>query len=171
MINTLVFSAVLIPSVIFGGLFAVPWIERKLTGDDRDHHLLDRPRDVPNRTAIGAASIVAVGVLFLGGSQDVIADTFNLSVGRVTTVLQVLFIIAPPITWYVTRRSCISLAQRQGPDRTERRVPIVRGAGGGYEEVEFDDDWMDAGGAAPGHFDHTTAVGGVRRTRSDEVRP
>jgi hypothetical protein len=71
----------------------------------------------------------------------------------------------------VTRRSCISLAERPGPDRTERRVPIARDGGGGYDEPEFDDDWMDAGGAAPGHFDQTTAASGVRGTRSDEVRP
>ena len=163
MINTLVFSAVLIPSLIFGGLFAVPWLERKLTGDDRDHHLLDRPRDVPNRTAVGAASIVAVGILFIAGGQDVIADTFNLSVGRVTTVLQVLFLVAPPITWYVTRRSCISLAERPGPDRTERRVPIARNAGGGYDEVEFDDP-----SGPPGPVDGRTARIGAGGT---EVLP
>ena len=63
------------------------------------------------------------------------------------------------------------LSERPGPDRTERRVPIVRDAGGGYEEPEFDDDWMDAGGAALGHFDHTSAAGGVRGTRSEDAQP
>ena len=57
MINNLVFSAMLIPGVIFGGLFLVPWIERRLTGDTAEHHLLDRPRDAPGRTATGAAAI------------------------------------------------------------------------------------------------------------------
>src|SRR5215213_3547582 len=68
MINNLVFSAMLIPGVIFGAL--APWIERRLTGDGRDHHLLDRPRDAPRRTALGVASTTFVAVLFLGGSQD-----------------------------------------------------------------------------------------------------
>ena len=51
MINNLVFSAVLIPGMIFTGLLLVPWIERRLSRDDREHHLLDRPRDDPHRTA------------------------------------------------------------------------------------------------------------------------
>src|SRR5215216_4514332 len=56
MINNLVFSAVLVPGVIFSGLIVVPWIERHFTKDDREHHLLDRPRDAPHRTAAGVAS-------------------------------------------------------------------------------------------------------------------
>ncbi|MGB0114012.1 MAG: ubiquinol-cytochrome c reductase cytochrome b subunit [Ilumatobacteraceae bacterium] len=167
MINNLVFSAVLIPGLIFGGLFAVPLIERLLTKDDRDHHLLDRPRDAPNRTAIGAASITAVAILFIAGGQDVIADTFDVSVGHVTTVLQISFLVAPPVAWYLTRRSCLALQERPGPDRTERRVPIARTGGGGYTEPEVDDDWMDSGGAAPGHFDHTTAADDVRGPATD----
>ena len=97
----------------------MPWIERRLTGDTAEHHLLDRPRDAADRTAIGVASIAAVTILFLGGGQDVIADTLHMPVGRVTHVLQVLFLIAPPITWYVTRRSCLALAAsaRRRPHR------------------------------------------------------
>ena len=96
MINNLVYSGVLIPGVIFGALFVVPWIERSLTGDDAEHHLLDRPRDAPGRTAAGAAAITFVAVLFLGGSQDVIAGTFNISIETVTTVLQVAAVVGPP---------------------------------------------------------------------------
>ena len=55
MINNLVYSAMLVPGVIFTGLLVVPWIERRFTKDDREHHLLDRPRDAPHRTAAGAA--------------------------------------------------------------------------------------------------------------------
>jgi ubiquinol-cytochrome c reductase cytochrome b subunit len=165
MINNLVFSGVLVPGVIFGGLFAVPWLDRRLTGDLGDHHLLDRPRDAANRTAIGVASIVAVAVLFLGGAQDVIADTLDIGVGRINTVLQVLFLVAPPIAFVITRRSCLALQHRPPPDRTERRVPVERSAAGGYEEPEDGADWMDSGGAAPGHFDDITAPERVRGGR------
>ncbi len=165
MINNLVFSGVVVPGLIFGGLFAVPWLERRLTGDGGDHHLLDRPRDAANRTAFGVASITAVTVLFLGGAQDVIAGTLNMRVGQITTILQILFVIAPPIAFVVTRRSCRALQQRPPPDRTERRVPVERTADGGYDEPEHDADWMDAGGAAPGHFDDITEPGRVRGVR------
>ena len=88
MINNLVYSGVIIPGSS-SGLLVVPWIERRFTKDDREHHLLDRPRDAPHRTAAGVAAITFVAVLFLGGSQDVIAGTFDVSIGHVTTILQI----------------------------------------------------------------------------------
>lgn len=136
MINNLVFSAVLIPGLIFTGLLVVPWIERRFSHDDREHHLLDRPRDAPHRTAAGAAAISFVAVLFLGGSQDVIAGTLDISIGTVTTFLQVSAIIAPPIVYYVAYQLCYVLARRPGPERTERAGAVVRDAGGGYHDVE-----------------------------------
>jgi ubiquinol-cytochrome c reductase cytochrome b subunit len=135
-INNIFYSGVVIPSLIFGGLFAVPWIERFLTGDTADHHLLDRPRDAAQRTAIGAASITAITVLFVGGAQDVVADTLQMPVGRVTLVLQVLFLVAPPAAWYVTRRSCLALQIRSGPDHTERTKEFVRTPTGGYADAD-----------------------------------
>ncbi len=167
-INNIVYSGILVPTLIFGGLYAVPTIERRLTGDTADHHLLDRPRDAPNRTAIGAASITAVSVLFLGGAQDVIAKTLEVSVGHVTSVLQVSFLVAPPIAFYATRRTCVALRDRPGPERTERRVPVERTADGGYRvPASAAEDWMTAGGAAPGHFDAITGEGAVRGARSE----
>ncbi|WP_420452149.1 cytochrome b [Ilumatobacter sp.] len=167
-VNNIVLSGVVVPGLIFGGLYAVPWIERRLTGDDRDHHLLDRPRDAPNRTAIGVASTMFVAVLFLGGAQDVVAATLNVSVGNVTAFLQLCLLLAPPIAFVVTRRACTSLRDRPGPERTERRVPVARTASGGYEVPDDDaEDWMTAGGAAPGHFDEISERDSVRGPRSD----
>lgn len=167
-VNNVIFSGVVVPGAIFGGLYAVPLIERRLTGDDDEHHLLDRPRDAPNRTAAGVAATTFVTVLFLAGAQDVIATTLDVSVGHVTTALQFATLFAPPIAFVVTRRACLALAARPGPERTERRVPVERTASGGYkipdDEVE---DWMLAGGAAPGHFDEITDHGSVRGRHSD----
>ena len=139
MINNLVFSAVLIPGIIFTGLLLVPWIERRFSRDDREHHLLDRPRDNPHRTAAGAASIAFVAVLFLGGSQDVIAGALNVAIGHVTAFLQFAALLAPPITYVVTLRVCRTLAARPGPERTERAGGVERDAGGGYHEIHETD--------------------------------
>lgn len=135
-INNLVYSAMLVPGVIFAGLLLVPWIERRFTHDDREHHLLDRPRDAPHRTAAGAAAITFVAVLFLGGSQDVIAGTLDVSIGHVTTFLQFAAILLPPIVYAGTWRLCRALARRPGPARTERAGGVVRDAGGGYHEAD-----------------------------------
>ncbi len=99
-INNIFYSGVVLPTLIFAPLFAVPWIERFCTGDSSEHHLLDRPRDAANRTAIGVGSITAVTVLFLGGAQDVIANTLEMPIATVTRVLQGLFLIAPPIAFW-----------------------------------------------------------------------
>ena len=148
MINNVVYSGVIIPGLIFTSLLAVPWIERWLTGDDNDHHLLDRPRDAAGRTATGVACLTVVALLFLGGSQDVIAGTFNISIGHVTTILQISLLVAPPIAWYVTWRLCGTLAGRPSPERTERAGVVVRdrrgGFHGGHEEPEVDGEQAHA---------------------------
>jgi ubiquinol-cytochrome c reductase cytochrome b subunit len=135
MINNLVYSAVLIPGLIFTGLLLVPWIERRFTKDDGEHHLLDRPRDAPHRTAAGAAAITFVTVLFLGGSQDVIAGTLNISIGNVTTFLQISSLVGPPLAYWFAYHLCAALRRREGPERTERAGVVVRDPGGGYHGV------------------------------------
>jgi ubiquinol-cytochrome c reductase cytochrome b subunit len=88
-------------------------------------------------------------VLFLGGAQDVIADTLQMPVLRVTHVLQALLLIGPPIAWYVTRRSCLALQHRPGADHSERSATFVRTAAGGYVEASPGVDPVDEG-AGPG---------------------
>jgi ubiquinol-cytochrome c reductase cytochrome b subunit len=135
-----VYSGVVIPGLIFGALLMVPWIERRLTGDTAEHHLLDRPRDAPQRTALGAASITFVAVLFLGGSQDVIAGTFDISIGRITATLQFALLLGPPVAYFVTRWACQALAARPAPERTERAGGVARDAGGGFHGSPVEDD-------------------------------
>jgi ubiquinol-cytochrome c reductase cytochrome b subunit len=134
-INQLIYSGVVVPGVIFTALFLAPWIERRITGDRAEHHLLDRPRDAPGRTATGAAAVALVTILFVGGGQDVVAHMLNTSVGHVTAALQLLALIGPPVTWVVTWHVCKSLRQRPPPGRTERSVAIVRDAAGGYHTI------------------------------------
>jgi ubiquinol-cytochrome c reductase cytochrome b subunit len=121
--------------VIFTAVFLAPWIERRITGDRREHHLLDRPRDAPGRTASGAAVLALITVLFVGGGQDVVARMFDMRVGRVTTILQITCLVAPVVTWFVTWRVCRLLHVRPQPERTERVVAIVRDPSGGYRTV------------------------------------
>ena len=52
---------VLIPAqvvavLIFGAVLAYPFVEEWITGDKREHHLLERPRNAPTRTAFGVAA-------------------------------------------------------------------------------------------------------------------
>ncbi|MEV0623388.1 cytochrome b N-terminal domain-containing protein [Nonomuraea sp. NPDC050404] len=56
----------LILLAFFGVLFFYPFIERRYTGDGDYHHLLDRPSQVPVRTALGVAVITFFVVLWAG---------------------------------------------------------------------------------------------------------
>ena len=134
-INNIVYAGVIIPGVMFGVLFAAPWIERRLTGDREDHHLLDRPRDAPGRTASGVASLWFVGILFVGGAQDVVAGSFEIEVGRVTAILQLAIVVGTPVSWLVTHHVCRSLRDRPTPERTERALVVARDRAGGYGAV------------------------------------
>jgi ubiquinol-cytochrome c reductase cytochrome b subunit len=85
-----------------------------VTGDRVEHHLLDRPRQRPVRTALGVATISFYAVCFLGGGSDVLAATFGLSVNAVLWTFRVLVLVAPPITGWITYLLCRELADREG---------------------------------------------------------
>src|SRR5690606_31347410 len=68
---------ILIPTVILVGFLALlaiyPFIEAWITGDKREHHIADRPRNAPTRTAIGAAGVTFYAVMWAAASSDLIA--------------------------------------------------------------------------------------------------
>ncbi|MEN9288252.1 MAG: hypothetical protein RLZ88_922 [Actinomycetota bacterium] len=99
--------------LVFLVLVAVyPFIEKWVTGDEREHHVLDRPRNAPTRTAIGAAGTVFYAVLWAGAGTDLIATNFYLSLNQVLTTMQILLIVGPIIAFIVTKRVCLSLQRK-----------------------------------------------------------
>jgi ubiquinol-cytochrome c reductase cytochrome b subunit len=105
---------ILIPGIILPGLMfnlvaLYPSIEAWITKDKAYHNLLQRPRDVPVRTGLGAMAITFYLVLVIGGSNDIIATTFHVSLQATTWVLRVLLVVAPPIAFKMTKRVCLGL--------------------------------------------------------------
>ena len=90
-------------------LFAYPFIEAKMTGDTAHHNLLQRPRDVPVRSGIGAMALVFYTLLTLSGGNDLIAYHFQISLNAMTWVGRIGLILLPPIAYFVTYRICIGL--------------------------------------------------------------
>jgi ubiquinol-cytochrome c reductase cytochrome b subunit len=86
-----------------------PWIERKFTKDYAHHNLLQRPRDVPVRTSLGAMAITYFMVSLLSAANDVLADKFHISLNATTWMGRIGLLILPPIAYYVTYRLCIGL--------------------------------------------------------------
>lgn len=104
--------SVIVPGIVFTAAALYPFIESWVTGDKRDHNLLDRPRNAPTRTGIGVMAITWYFLLFIGGGNDVIALTFNLSINTLIWFLRIAVIVLPPIAFLVTRRICIALQRR-----------------------------------------------------------
>jgi ubiquinol-cytochrome c reductase cytochrome b subunit len=101
--------ALIVPGIIFTGMALYPFIESWITGDKREHHLLDRPRNVPNRTALGVMSITFMLVALINGGNDIIATTFELSINQVMWMSRIGIIVLPPIAFVITKRICLSL--------------------------------------------------------------
>ncbi|MGH2813521.1 MAG: cytochrome b, partial [Actinomycetota bacterium] len=108
-ISELLWPALLFPAVAFGILTLWPWIERRLGGDRAEHDLLDRPRDAPLRTAVGAAGLTMFLVAFLAAGNDILAVLLHLPLEAVTRLLQWLFVLGPVVVGLVTYSVCRSL--------------------------------------------------------------
>nr|WP_294694481.1 ubiquinol-cytochrome c reductase cytochrome b subunit [uncultured Friedmanniella sp.] len=106
--NVLIPTAVL-PGVLFLAMIVYPWIEARLTGDRAYHNLLDRPRDVPVRTAIGTMSLSFYVILMISGGNDIIAHIFKVSVNSTTYVGRAGLFIVPPLVYLLTKRICYGL--------------------------------------------------------------
>jgi quinol---cytochrome-c reductase cytochrome b subunit len=86
-----------------------PWIERRFTKDYAHHNILQRPRDVPVRTSLGAMAITYFMVSLLSAANDVIADKFRISLNATTWMGRIGLLILPPLAYYFTYRICIGL--------------------------------------------------------------
>lgn len=128
----------IIVSLVFLGLVLFyPFIEAWVTGDKREHHVLDRPRNAPTRTAIGAAGVTFYAVLWAAASTDLIAIFFQMSLNHVLTAMQILLIVGPVIAYWVTKRACLALQRKDREMVLHGRETgrIVRLPHGEYIEV------------------------------------
>ncbi|HEX6595558.1 MAG TPA: ubiquinol-cytochrome c reductase cytochrome b subunit [Acidimicrobiales bacterium] len=98
------FPGVLLPGITFGLLYLWPFLEARFTKDRDPHHLLDRARDRPVRTAMGVTTLTFYVMLQLSASNDLIANKIAVSVVLITRVFQVLVLVLPPLIGYVTYR-------------------------------------------------------------------
>ncbi|WP_394768466.1 cytochrome bc complex cytochrome b subunit [Lacisediminihabitans sp.] len=130
-------SVLLILPIFLAVVAFYPFIEAWITGDKREHHIAQRPRNAPARTAVGAAGVTFYAVLWAAASSDLIATHFHVSIEGVIHVLQALFFLGPIIAYVVTKRVCIGLQKK------DREIAlhgfesgrIVRLPGGEYVEV------------------------------------
>ncbi|MEV7192575.1 cytochrome bc complex cytochrome b subunit [Streptomyces sp. NPDC093510] len=104
--------AVILPTILIAIAALWPFLESWITGDKREHHLLDRPREQPTRTAFVCSLTAFYLVLFFGGSNDILAERFHLSMNAITWAVRVGVFVVPALTYVITKRICIGLQLR-----------------------------------------------------------
>jgi quinol---cytochrome-c reductase cytochrome b subunit len=126
----------ILPVVMFTVVLLLPFLEAWITGDKTEHHLLQRPRNAPTRTAFLAALMTIYGLFWAAGGNDIIATHLSMSLNSITYFMRTAVFVLPPIVFLVVRRWCLGL-QRADNDRLlhgyESGV-IMRSADGGYSE-------------------------------------
>jgi ubiquinol-cytochrome c reductase cytochrome b subunit len=101
---------VVVPGVLFGVVYAWPWIDAKwIAKDHEEHHLLDRPRDVPVRTGWGVAGVTFLVMITIAGSNDVIASDLEMGLDTLTLLLRIGTVLLPPLLGYLAYRTALML--------------------------------------------------------------
>lgn len=128
---------VVLPGLLFTAFALWPFIEARLTGDRREHHLLDYPWQAPLRLALGSAALTIFVVLTVAGANDVLAVFLNVEVEGLTQVLRVVLVVAPVVVGLVAYQ----LARERSRRPPEAGAPsaglrLRRTPEGGFEELE-----------------------------------
>jgi quinol---cytochrome-c reductase cytochrome b subunit len=126
------------PLVVFAVMFAWPTIERRVTGDPRRHDLLDRPRDRPIRTAIGAAFLSWVVIVFAVGSTDRLFFRLDISYTAQIHIWRIGVWVLPIIIFFITLSACRALQRSESHPLRSWQGSVVRRRADGTVEVIAD---------------------------------
>jgi ubiquinol-cytochrome c reductase cytochrome b subunit len=125
------------PGIIFGALALWPFIEARVSGDRREHHLLDYPWQAPFRFAIGSAALTLFVVLTLAGANDVLAVLLNVQVEDLTGAFRILLVVGPLVVGLIVYRLAVELRARAGRGLGPAGGFVIRRTpDGGFDEVE-----------------------------------
>jgi len=115
----------LFPLAVFAILYLWPSLERRFTGDQAFHNLLDRPRDAPVRTALGAALFTWVFVVFLAGASDRVFILLGISYDWQIWIYRVLVFVAPAVAFLATKRVCEELKAGELVERRRKQAEAL----------------------------------------------
>ncbi len=110
------FPGVVVPGVTFAALYLWPFLEARFTGDRGPHHVLDRARDHPIRTAVGVGALSFFVLLQVAASNDLLAHWLYASVASISWTFRIIVPLVPPLVGFVTYRLMKAL-QASGRER------------------------------------------------------
>jgi ubiquinol-cytochrome c reductase cytochrome b subunit len=95
LVPAMFWPSVVLPGITFLVLYTWPWIERRRTGDRLEHHVLQRPREVPARVALGIWALFFYGLLLVAGADDIVARELHAPILTVVWTLRVVVVVVP----------------------------------------------------------------------------
>jgi ubiquinol-cytochrome c reductase cytochrome b subunit len=152
-----------LPGVLLASLALYPWFEQWATGDRRDPDVLDRPRDMPVRTALVAAFVAFYLVLWLAGASDVLATLLHVPLDPLVRFLQVAVVVAPPLAFWATKRIILGLRLRDLEELRHGHATgiVVVSLEGGFSELHRPLTAQEAQRRAPREALVPAGAGGV----------
>ncbi|MER7578655.1 cytochrome bc complex cytochrome b subunit [Kitasatospora sp. NPDC097691] len=111
-LNLGVFIPLMVFPLVLVAIWAYPFVEAWAAGDRGEHHIADRPRNAPVRTAFGAAWMGLYLVLLAGGGNDLLATHFHLSINTITYAVRVGVFVVPVVVFVIVKRWCLGLQRR-----------------------------------------------------------
>lgn len=128
---------VVVPGLLFTIIGAWPFIEARITGDHRQHNLLDWPWEAPARMATGVALGSIFVVLMLAGANDVIGAWLGIPVETLTVIFRVLIFVVPLAAWIATYWLARGRLERAAaPVEPSGGIALRRNPAGGFEKVQ-----------------------------------
>jgi ubiquinol-cytochrome c reductase cytochrome b subunit len=107
------FPAVLMPSLLFLGLYSWPFVEKLFSSDEGDQNVLRLPYEQPILTAGAVGLFTFLLVLLVAGGDDFLALGLHTSVVELRTILRILVLIAPPFAAALTYAVCARMRSRK----------------------------------------------------------
>lgn len=128
----------LFPTFVLGVMYLWPALERRFTGDRRRHDLLDRPRDNPTRTAIGAGFLSWVVIIFVIGSTDRLFFRLHIPYQAQIHFWRAGVWIVPIIIFWLTRSGARALQRSEThPLRGWQGTVIKRNDDGAVQHLDI----------------------------------
>jgi len=135
-IGELFLPAIVVPGIMFTLLAAWPFLEARFSGDRGWHNFAQKPREAPLRSGLGAAAVALMVVLFLAGSNDVLAKYLQIEVDTFNTVLRWSAFVLPVAAGVATFLVCRDLRDRpRSPIARPEAMTVRRTTAGGFEEL------------------------------------
>jgi ubiquinol-cytochrome c reductase cytochrome b subunit len=135
-IPALVWPGMILPAIVFGVLFAWPWIDAAFTRNRDAHDVLIPPTFAPWRVGFGSALIAGGIFLTLAASHDQQALALHQPVQSMVTFYRVLVPAGAVVIGVLAARIARELRSRSAAHGTEaeRVITLRRNDSGGFDE-------------------------------------